>query len=93
MTSSGLSRLPGCLRHVVIPAAALASLLASGGVPAAGTDVSPLLAASRYDSDYPNIPYASVARHNAFARLQERMDRGEVKLEYTPGRGYLDSLL
>ena len=93
MTSSVLSRLPGGLRRAVIPAAALASLFASGGVLAAGTDVSPVLAASRYDSDYPNIPYASVARHNAFARLQERMDRGEVKLEYTPGRGYLDSLL
>ena len=93
MTSSVLSRLPGCLRHAVIAAAALASLPVPGGAYAAGTDISPVLAASRYDSDYPNIPYASVARHNVFARLQERMDRGEVKLEYTPGRGYLDSLL
>ena len=93
MTTSVPLRLPGCLRRAMRPAAALAALLLSSGAVAAGNDVSPVLAASRYDSDYPNIPYASVARHNVFARLQERMDRGEVKLEYRPGRGYLDSLL
>jgi hypothetical protein len=60
---------------------------------AAGPEISPVLAASRYDSDYPTIPYAGVAKHNAFARLQEKLERGEVKLEYKPGRGYLDSLL
>jgi hypothetical protein len=27
------------------------------------------------------------------ALLQERLDRGEVELEYVPGRGYLDSIL
>jgi hypothetical protein len=67
--------------------------LLSGAVGAAGPDISPVLAASRYDTDYPSVPYSSIARHNAFARLQERMDRGEVKLEYRPDRGYLDSLL
>jgi hypothetical protein len=93
MTSSVRVRIPGCRWRAVIPAAALSSLILSGGLFAAGTDVSPVLAASRYDGDYPTIPYAGVARHNAFARLQERMDRGEVKLEFTPGRGYLDALL
>lgn len=67
--------------------------LMSGLAMAAGPEISPVLAASRYDTDYPTVPYSSIARHNAFARLQERMDRGEVKLEYKPGRGYLDSLL
>jgi hypothetical protein len=87
------SRLADCLRRAVKPAAALACLVILGDARAAGNDVSPVLAASRYDGDYPNIPYSSIAKHNAFARLQERMDRGEVKLEFKPGRGYLDSLL
>src|SRR5690606_27647680 len=30
---------------------------------------------------------------NAIARLQERLDRGEVELEFKPTRGYFDSLL
>ena len=74
-------------------AAFLILLALSGTALAAGPDISPVLAASRYDTDYPTVPYSGIARHNAFARLQERMDRGEVKLEYKPGRGYLDSLL
>ena len=49
--------------------------------------------ALRYDTDYPLIGYANRPTHNAIARLQERMDRGEVKLKFVPGRGYLDSLL
>ncbi len=74
-------------------AATLFLLALAGTAAGGGPDSSPVLAASRYDSDYPTVPYSSIARHNAFARLQERMDRGEVKLEYKPGRGYLDSLL
>ena len=49
--------------------------------------------ALRYDTEYPLIGYADSPTHNALARLQERLDRGEVKLEFLPGRGYLDSLL
>jgi hypothetical protein len=49
--------------------------------------------ALRYDTEYPLIGYADKPTHNAIARLQDRMDRGEVKLEFVPGRGYLDSLL
>ena len=47
----------------------------------------------RYDTEYPLIGYADKPTHNAVARLQERLDRGDVKLEFVPGRGYLDSLL
>ena len=76
------------IRHATLIAAAL---LAAGAVAQAAD--SPPLSSSRYDTDYPTIPYSANATHNAFARLQARMDRGEVKLEYRPGRGYLDSLL
>jgi len=46
-----------------------------------------------YDSEYPSIGYSGVAMENAVARLQARLDRGEVKLAFKEGRGYLDSLL
>ncbi len=54
---------------------------------------SPRYSALRYDSEYPPIGYSDTPKHNAFARLQERMNRGEVKLEWKAPRGYLDSLL
>src|SRR5689334_6256552 len=47
----------------------------------------------RYDTEYPQIGYSEKPTHNAFARLQERLDKGEVKLEWKAPRGYLDSLL
>jgi hypothetical protein len=53
----------------------------------------PVPSALRYDAEYPLIGYANRPTHNAIARLQERMDRGEVKLKFVSGRGYLDSLL
>jgi len=53
----------------------------------------PVRSALRYDTEYPSIGYAGEARNNAFARLQQRLDRGEVKLEFEGPRGYLDSLL
>ena len=46
-----------------------------------------------YDTEYPAIGYSGVATENAVAKLQARLDRGEVKLVYKDGRGYLDSLL
>jgi hypothetical protein len=47
----------------------------------------------RYDTEYPVIHYGGTPHDNAFAQLQGRMDRGEVKLQYTEPRGFLDSLL
>jgi hypothetical protein len=46
-----------------------------------------------YDTEYPAIGYSGVATENSVAKLQARLDRGEVKLAYKDGRGYLDSLL
>lgn len=85
------SRCPGLRRWL---AGAWLGLLLSwipGHAPRAAQP--PPLSSSRYDTDYPTIPYSGLASHNAFARLQARIDRGEVKLEYRPGRGYLDALL
>lgn len=53
----------------------------------------PRYSALRYDYDYPSIGYAETPTHNAFARLQQKLNRGEVKLEWKAPRGYLDSLL
>jgi hypothetical protein len=47
----------------------------------------------RYDAEYPTIAYADTASNNAIARLQQRLNRGEVTLKFQPPRGYLDSVL
>jgi hypothetical protein len=46
-----------------------------------------------YDSEYPVIHYGRTPTHNAIARLQQRLQSGEVKLSFSEPRGYLDSLL
>jgi hypothetical protein len=46
-----------------------------------------------YDRDYPFIAYSDAPVRNPVARLQERLDRGEIKLQYERERGYFDSLL
>ncbi len=53
----------------------------------------PRYSALRYDFEYPLIGYSATPAHNTFARLQQRLDKGEVKLEWRAPRGYLDSLL
>jgi hypothetical protein len=83
--------------------AAIAGLATSQGIALAETAPEPrapaVIAApsgthsTRYDAEYPGIGYSGVASHNAIARLQERLKRGEVQLEYKPPRGYLDSVL
>ncbi len=47
----------------------------------------------RYDQDYPGIRYSARPVANEIARLQEKLNRGEVRLEHAAPRGYLDSLL
>ncbi|HVY83043.1 MAG TPA: hypothetical protein VG994_18810 [Steroidobacteraceae bacterium] len=63
---------------------------ASGAISAAPE---PRQSQLRYDYDYPTIGYGQTATHNRIARLQQRLDRGEVTLRYEKPRGYLDSLL
>lgn len=51
------------------------------------------LSALRYDYEYPVIGYSGKPVNNRIARLQKRIERGEVHLQYQAPRGYLDSLL
>jgi hypothetical protein len=51
------------------------------------------MSALPYDSEYPVIGYSGTPRHNPIAGLQTRLLSGEVKLEFKPPRGYLDSVL
>jgi hypothetical protein len=46
-----------------------------------------------YDREYPVIHYERTPTHNAIARLQQRLAAGELKLDYSAPRGYLDALL
>lgn len=39
------------------------------------------------------IHYRSADLHDPIVQLQQKLDRGEVKLDYEPGRGYLRSVL
>lgn len=47
----------------------------------------------RYDVEYPTIPYNTGRRTDPVAALIERVERGEVRLDYHPERGYLESVL
>ncbi len=46
-----------------------------------------------YDREYPVMHYEGTPTHNAIARLQQRLQSGELKLAFAEPRGYLDSLL
>lgn len=46
-----------------------------------------------YDEEHPYIAYGATPVANRVARLVAALEKGEVKLTYEPGRGYLDSLL
>ena len=49
--------------------------------------------AMRYDRDYPSIDYSGPARDNRVWRMQQKISRGELKLQWEPRFGYLRSLL
>ena len=46
-----------------------------------------------YDTEYPRMGYAGEAVSNPVAALQRRLHQGEVRLQFRPPRGYLDSVL
>jgi hypothetical protein len=69
----------------------LLALLWSAAATAQTETVSP--SSLRYDLDYPTIAYSATPRANEIARLQSRLNRGEVRLAFSEPRGYLDSLL
>ncbi len=44
-------------------------------------------------AEHPTIAYSSSTLTDAIARLQQKIDAGQVKLTFEPGRGYLRSVL
>ena len=48
---------------------------------------------ARYEQEYPVIGYSRKATRNCLARLQEKLDREELQLDFDPQWGYLPSLL
>jgi hypothetical protein len=83
----------------VIPFIALLGLFApSAKAEQAGAGTAVLASSAsrsvlRYDRDYPSIDYGATASANPIARLQQRLDRGELKLAFQAPRGYLDAVL
>lgn len=90
MSSTHSGSFPACSARVAGAAALLCTFATAISWAA---EPAPVPGSLRYDTEYPTIPYSGPATHNAIAQLQGRIDRGEVKLEYHPTRGYLDSLL
>jgi hypothetical protein len=91
-----LTSLAWCVSGLAAASAAAASTppaVAPVEPSAAVETPAPRYSALRYDFEYPAIGYAEKPTHNAFARLQQKLDRGDVKLEWKAPRGYLDSLL
>jgi hypothetical protein len=86
-------------------ASALTCSVAQAGDPATASTIPEIRLASngssvtggggaiRYDADYPAINYGKVATRNAIARLESRLKKGEIRLEFKRPRGYLDSVL
>jgi hypothetical protein len=72
----------------MIRRALLSVVLASGLAVAAGIEETTYV-----PYDHPAIQYVERPPNDAVAHLQKQIDSGAVKLEYTPGFGYLPSLL
>lgn len=52
-----------------------------------------LVSASRYEQEYPVINYSGPATQNRVWRLQQKLEKGEVKLQWEAQGGYLRSVL
>lgn len=75
------------------PQAIASSRCGADDVSGATSSASAVTSTFRYDSEYPAMGYSAAATTNVIARLQERLARGELRLEFSGHRGYLDSLL
>lgn len=83
-----------CLGTALPRAVLIAGALAGGVVGAARADTDRLVVtAPRYDQEYPAIDYSGPATHNRVWRMQQKLDSGELKLQWEPRGGYLRSLL
>ena len=75
---------------LALPAVLLAGALAAD----ASADTDRLtVSAVRYDQEYPAVDYSGPATHNRVWRMQQKIDRGELKLQWEPKGGYLRSVL
>ena len=89
------------LALTVFPIAIIAfGAVTAGEVRAVSSDAAPAAISDgsssgsiRYDTEYPTIGYADTPTHNAIARLQGQLNRGEVHLKFQPSTGYLASVL
>jgi hypothetical protein len=79
------------LKYLFSAAAAAWWLLVAAPVACADTDR--LRVTTRYDQEYPVLAYSGPATQNRIARLQQRLESGELKLAWEPGFGYFRSLL
>jgi hypothetical protein len=60
---------------------------------AAAADPARLPTSTRYDHEYPGVEYSAAATENRIWRLHQKLQSGEVKLDWEPKHGYLLSLL
>lgn len=77
-----------CILKVI--AAAVIGTGAAGPVLA---DAAKLPVSTRYDVEYPAVAYSGPAVENRVWRLHEKLQSGELKLQWEPRHGYLLSLL
>ena len=54
---------------------------------------SPVRSVPRYDTEHPTIGYSTTATTDPIAKLQARIDLGDLRLQHAGPRGFLDSLL
>ncbi len=81
------------MRHRYLKKAAAGAAILALGAMSAQADTDTLRTTTRYDLEYPVIAYSGPATENRIARLQKKLDSGEMKLEWEPKYGYLISLL
>lgn len=83
------------MRHRAMVHFALVAFLASGVMNAEerASSITGGGGAIRYDAEYPAIDYGKTPTRNAIARLQSRLEKGEIQMAFKPPRGYLDSVL
>lgn len=83
----------GGTARILAALVAAAAVRAGCAAPDTGADLFAQPTTLPYPKEYPAIPYTSMPTDNPIARLQQRIDRGEVKLAFHSPRGYLDSIL
>lgn len=81
-----MNRFAGIKKIIVMGACAWAFIQFS-------RDAMPVIAQQEQLYESPAIGYDNAGKNDAVARLQQRLDRGEVKLEYSEVDGYLSSVL